>query len=529
MVKANKTVVKAACAVLAGMLIIGLGYSVKTNYIGVAKKMSNDAPSEKEYKVSYIGIKKGEIVAGASVHDPSILEVDGTYYIYGSHMATAKSEDLRTWTLVGDGYTTQNKVYGDLMSNNEAFKYTGSMFSAIPTDNGGCHVWAPDVIYNKVQKLYYMYYCTSSTWNASNLCYGVSKSPEGPFEWKGALMYSGFTSETLKSTDVLDYVSKEHAQKEYIDTNDAYNFEEYPNAIDPTVFYDADGKMWMVYGSWSGGIYLLEINEETGQVIHPKADPENNVDAYFGKRLIGGKHNSIEGPYILYDKTNGYYYMFVSYGKLNREGGYQIRVFRSKKVDGEYVDMNGGSPQINAGNHSYFGLKLSGNYILPSLEKAYMATGHNSAFIDSDDKKYIVNHTRFDDGSENHEPRVHQYFLNKEGWPCMLPYATDGETISTNGYSEDKVIGAYYVIDQGMNIDSEIAEPIKLILTKYGNVYGDGIEGTWKVDKGSCFMSIDYNNQTYQGVFCEMKDEAGTKVMTFSAVGSDQSVWGVKY
>ncbi len=30
--------------------------------------------------------------------------------------------------------------------------------------------------------------------------------------------------------------------------------------------------MWMVYGSWSGGIFLLEIDEKTGLVIHPKED-----------------------------------------------------------------------------------------------------------------------------------------------------------------------------------------------------------------------------------------------------------------
>jgi len=30
-------------------------------------------------------------------------------------------------------------------------------------------------------------------------------------------------------------------------------------------------------------------------------------------------------------------------------------------------------------------------------------------------------------------------------------------------------------------------------------------------------------------VFCKMLDEAGTEVMTFSAVGSNESVWGVKY
>ena len=33
----------------------------------------------------------------------------------------------------------------------------------------------------------------------------------------------------------------------------------------------------------------------------------------------------------------------------------------------------------------------------------------------------------------------------------------------------------------------------------------------------------------FSGVFCRMKYEAGTDVMTFSAVGQNESVWGVKY
>lgn len=486
-----------------------------------------------DYTVKYDGIKKASIDAGVSVHDPSILKVDDTYYIYGSHMSTAKSTDLRNWTSIGDGYTTDNPVYKNLMTNDKAFKYSGGAFSAIPTDDNGTHVWAPDVVYNKKLKKYFMYYCTSSTWNASNLCYGTSDSPEGPFEWKGALIYSGFTSDTLKDTDVCDYVTEDYAKKHYITSNgddfEEYNYNECPNAIDPTTFYDEDGKMWMVYGSWSGGIFLLEIDENTGKVIHPKADEKNNVDAYFGKRLIGGGHVAIEGPWIEYDKEAGYYYLFVSYGSLTSDGGYQIRAFRSKKVDGPYVDMKGNTPKPDSGDESFFGLKLSGNYMLPSLEKAYKATGHNSALIDSDGKRYIVNHTRFDDGTEAHEPRVHQYLLNEDGWPCMLPYATDGETVSEKGYDNEKIIGDYYVVDQDTTVDGEIAKPFKLIFTDKGSVFGKDIKGIWTVKDGTYYVTIKYDDEEFKGVFCDMKDEAGTKCMTFSAVGKNKSLWGVKY
>lgn len=483
-----------------------------------------------DYVVSFEGIAKAGIKAGVSVHDPSIIKVDGRYYIFGSHMSTAVSDDLRSWTSLGDGYKRDNPVYRGMLDDQEAFAYAGSGKSVIPTDDGGWHVWAPDVIYNESTGLYYLYFCTSSTWNASNLCYATSETIEGPYEWQGAMIYSGFTEESLGATDVTGYVDREEAKERYIKANGEYNFDRYPNAIDPTVLYDKEGRLWMVYGSWSGGMFLLELDPDTGEVIHPEADEANRVDAYFGKRLMGGLHTSIEGPYILYDEESGYYYLFVSYGSLVRTGGYQIRVFRSETIDGDYVDMNGKYP-LDTGNmkQSPYGLKLSGNYYLPSLPMAYMATGHNSAFIDEDGRKYIVNHTRFDNNSEFHEPRVHQFIVNEEGWPCMLPYATDGEAASETGYGTEELAGKYYVINQGTSIDDQIAEPFILYLEADGTVRGEGVQGGWKAKEGSYYMNITYGERSYSGVFCRMNDEAGTQVMTFSAVGSNESVWGVKY
>ena len=487
-------------------------------------------PADLDFTVSYDGIETAKIDAGVSVHDPSIVKVDGKYYIFGSHMSTAVSEDLRTWTSLGDGYKVKDQIYYELMANKDAFAYAGSKNSVSPSDDRTWHVWAPDVIYNEETGLYYLYFCTSSTWNASNLCYATSENIDGPYEWKGALIYSGFTAQTLDDTDVAEYVDRDTAKDRYIKKSNEYNFNKYPNAIDPTVLYDGDGRLWMVYGSWSGGMYLLELDKSTGEVIHPEEDEANRVDPYFGKRLLGGNHSSIEGPYILYDEESGYYYLFVSYGGLAREGGYQIRVFRSETIDGDYVDMNGEYPMDTDNPEHYpYGLKLSGNYFLPSLEMAYMATGHNSAFVDEDGKKYIVNHTRFDNKTEEHEPRVHQFIVNEEGWPCMLPYATDGETVSESGYSMTDVAGRYYVINQGTAINAEIAQPFILYLDESGKVYGDGVEGSWEMKDNTCYMKVSYQGTDYSGVFCQMNDEAGTQVMTFSAVGNNESVWGVKY
>lgn len=520
----KKTISCALAAAMTAGLFAGCGGATD----GAAQQGNADSTPDYNFTVSYDGIATGNVSSGVSVHDPSIVKDNGSYYIFGSHMSAAKCDDLMNWESMADGYTTSNPVYGQIYDvKEEAFAYSGDKTSLIVTDDKTTHVWAPDVIYNETTGLYYMYYCTTSTWNASNLCYGTSETIEGPYEWQGALIYSGFDKETIQATDVLDYVDEEYALKHYV-RNNSYNYEEYPNAIDPTVFYDADCRMWMVYGSWSGGIYLLELDPATGEVIHPEADPDKNVDAYYGKRLLGGGHKSIEGPYILYDETSGYYYLYVSYGVLTSNGGYQVRVFRSKTVDGEYEDMNGAYPTSEV-DHQLYGLKLTGNYKLPSIEKAYMATGHNSAFIDDDGKMYLVYHTRFNDGGEGHSPRVHQMLINEDGWPCELPYQTQGETVTESGYDNSEVVGRYFVINQGTDISSDIANPSILYLNADGSVVGREVTGTWEAKDGSYYMNITIGEEEYKGVFCQMKDEAGTEVMTFSAVGSNKSVWGVSY
>ena len=88
----------------------------------------------------------------------------------------------------------------------------------------------------------------------------------------------------------------------------------------------------MVYGSYSGGIFILEMDDETGL---PK---DRNS---YGTHLMGGNHSRIEAPYIQYNQENGYYYLFTSFGGLDADGGYNLRVARSKNPDGPYEDSQG--------------------------------------------------------------------------------------------------------------------------------------------------------------------------------------------
>lgn len=470
-------------------------------------------------------IQKGNQKLGISVHDPSIVKAEDNYYIFGSHMEAAESSDLLSWKSFASGVNKKNPLFDNLFSEDmKAFEYVGKY-----TD-GGYAVWAPDVIYNKAMNKWVMYFSTSHDYRTSNICFATADKVTGPYTYQDTILYSGFTSMTAEKTNFIEIMGEDAKVRDYL-TAAQYNNLKYPNCIDPTLFYDKEGRMWMVYGSWSGGIWLLEIDETTGYPIHPETNEETHTDKYFGKYLIGGIHNSCEGPYILYDEESDYYYLFISYGELTREGGYQIRQFRSENVEGPYLDATGNTLGYES-NHSAFGVKMMGNYLLPSLETAYMAPGHNSALIDGNGKRYLVYHQRFDSGTEYHEPRIHQMFINEDGWMVAAPFATGDEELKADGYqSKSEIAGTYYSVNHGTDIGSEIHSYQRMELKKDGQVIMDGKKvGTYSITEGKCFITLVIEDITYKGIVIEMKDEAGNFTRCFSVVGNNnETIWGVHY
>jgi len=470
-------------------------------------------------------IEVGNQVMGVSVHDPSIVKSDGKYYIFGSHMAAAVSEDLTGFKTFADGVNAQNPLFDNLLTGEmKAFAFTDKHV------DGYYAVWAPDVMYNPVMEKWVMYFSTSHDYRTSVICMATADQIEGPYSYQESLIYSGYSLTNVEETNFYDILGADAKAMDYM-SGGAYNNLKYPNCIDPTLFYDEEGKLWMVYGSWSGGVWLLEIDESTGLPIHPEDDEENEVDTYYGKHILGGLHNSCEGPYILYDEASGYYYLFVSYGGLTREGGYQIRQFRSENVTGPYVDTTGENFGYVAKHNSY-GLKMMGNYSLPSLKMAYMAPGHNSALKDEDGKYYLVYHQRFDNGSEYHEPRVHQMFVNEDGWMVTSPFAVTAERALEPSYKAlADIAGSYYYVNHGTAITSDISEYEKLEIKKNGTVVlADGTEGTCTLTKDSNKIAITIGEVIYKGVVIEQQDEAGNEVRCITAAGNNnESIWAVFY
>ena len=84
---------------------------------------------------------------------------------------------------------------------------------------------------------------------------------------------------------------------------------------------------------------------------------------------------------------------------------------------------------------------------------------------------------------ELHEPRVHQLFRTKDGWLVAAPFATDGETLKEDGYSEDEIQGTFYLVNHGTDISDKVHKPQKIQLNADGTVTGEELEGAWKQKK----------------------------------------------
>lgn len=187
----------------------------------------------------------------------------------------------------------------------------------------------------------------------------------------------------------------------------------------------------------------------------------------------------------------------------------------------------------NTSYQAYLGIKLFGNYSFSSLTTGYKSGGHNSAFIDTDGQRYLVYHTRFNNGTEFHEVRVHQQFLNADKWPVTAVYEFLGSTISSTGYSANDMNGTYQFVNMGTDASTSgvgMLTTQSVTLNSNGTITGN-VTGTWSYTSGTYYCTMVIGGVTYKGIFFKQKNESSShpSVMTFSLIGTNnQCIWGSK-
>ncbi|MBW8898637.1 MAG: family 43 glycosylhydrolase, partial [Massilia sp.] len=162
------------------------------------------------------------------------------------------------------------------------------------------------------------------------------------------------------------------------------------NAIDPALFRDHDGKVYLSYGSFFGGIGLAEINQSTGKLA-------GSVTT-----IWGGGGRDIEAPYITRD--GGYYYLFVNRGSCCHgvDSTYTVEVQRATDVRGPY-----------SGTRT----------ILPVTDGKYRGPGH-IADLRQDGCHFVSTH--YHDLSDNGNAKLDILRMTYSGgWPVLTRNFTD--------------------------------------------------------------------------------------------------------
>ena len=538
-------------------------------------------------------------------HDPSIVVDDitnpnsPTYYIYGSHLGRGKTtaaKNYQEWSTFKVGEEAKDYV-NSLFANkqgtlvNYANAYASHLITEVKNSKGetvkfgnfdahawqakGNNVqgmqWAPDVIYNKTMKKWCMYMSLNgANWCSSIVCF-VSDNIEGPWVYQGPVVFSGFqgsyahnsyaAADDWKHTDFAIATGETTLPTRYKIGKSWGTY--WPNCIDPCVFYDDNDNLWMSYGSWSGGIFMIKLDktnglrdytytfpyEVNGKVTTPGAASANcTSDPYFGKKIAGGYYVSGEASYI--QKVGKYYYLFMSYGGLTAAGGYQIRVFRSEKPDGPYKDCLTSTgldavydkPRVNFGVDANRdeGVKLFGNYQWETMPNAELAQGHNSAIVDHKGRALIVYHTRFMNRGEEHEVRVHQLFVNQDGWLVAAPYEFSGETYTDNDiatqqlYDATEVAGDYQIIAHPYRQNTAAMayeKPVTIHLNADGSISGE-YTGKWELVSGTSYINLTLKGVAtanaevmFKGVLTKQTiDYTNIKALCFTALSSSDGL-----
>ncbi|MBV6319821.1 glycoside hydrolase family 43 protein [Duganella violaceipulchra] len=449
----------------------------------------------------------------ASVHDPAVIKVDGTYYVFGSHLAAAKSTDLMNWTKIADGVNAANPLF-----NNVVTALADTFTWAQVTD-----LWAPDVVKLGDGKFYFYYNACKGDSPRSALGVAVADKIEGPYVNKQIMLKSGMWGQISE------------------DGVNVYDALTMPNVVDPNTFFDKDGKLWMIYGSYSGGIFILAMDPATGL---------QKPGQGYGKHLMGGNHSRIEGAYVMYSPQSKFYYLFTSFGGLDANGAYNMRVARSLNPDGPYVDAKGNDmanvkanpslPLFDDASIAPFGQKIMGNHQFALADGetgtplGYVSPGHNSAYYEASTGQYfLVFHTRFPGTGELHQIRVHEMFINEDGWIVVSPFRYAPLSKNSTALSAEVTVadaaGAYKMINHGKDITAAIKPSQNIKLAADGTVSG-AATGTWKHNGANKITITLGATGTFNGVLSrQWNTNASAFVVTWTAQSVDGvSIWGAR-
>lgn len=281
------------------------------------------------------------------VHDPVVIQSGNTYYLFATGLGAKTSSNLTTWAAAP-----------------RPFSAPAWLSTAVP---GVTDLWAPDI--SNFGGKYHLYY-SGSTFGSNKSCIGHA------------------TRDSLSTGSWTDQGSATICSN--VGSTDNWN------AIDPNVVLDTEGTPWLSFGSFWGGLKILQLDEQGKPV-------GTTVTAIAARPNNGG---ALEAPFIV--RRCGYYYLFMSWDACCKgaDSTYNIRVARSANVTGPYADKAGTAALQGGGT------------LMAKGDSTWAGPGHEAVlFVGT--KAYLVYHA-YAKSNGVATLRIAELFWDSDGWPIPV-------------------------------------------------------------------------------------------------------------
>ena len=441
-----------------------------------------------------------------NVHDPSCIKAGDYYYMYSTDAIYFDRRKRGRHTDVKPGFI-QVRRSRDLVN----WEFTGWAFDEIPAEatewvrshnkgHGATNIWAP-YITRGTNGSYLLYYCVSAFGKpTSYIGLARSQSPEGPWEQMGCVVR---TDETTPM-----------------------------NAIDPSVITGNDGRRWMHYGSYFGGLYCVELDPSTGLTLHP------GDLGHLTARRANWRVDNLEAPEIYYSPVHNKYYLFGSYEPLMTT--YNVRVCRGDRAEGPFIDFHGKEMRDTTNNFPI----LTAPYRFHGHD-GWAGTGHCGVFDDGTGRVFMVHQARLAPHNELMDLHLRRVFFTPSGWPVVSPerYAGNPDTtfdtadiagvwelIHINDPRSNRRLEAGQVLWGEGEVKPGESQPGRICA-----VYPDGYltvgdkEGSWSFDPDTQLLSITVGGETIADLIVHSGHdwERSADTMLFTGLDSNgRSMWG---
>lgn len=266
--------------------------------------------------------------------DPMVVDGrDGFWYAYGTsdplregervahRIPTARSADLVHWTYVGDAFGPDQLP---------------------PYARANAALWAPDVRHLNGRWVMYMTVTeTTAGDGASAIGVATAPTPTGPWTF-----------------------AAEPAVPPRPAPGGGFLW-----TFDPAQLTTPDGRRFLYYGSYFGGIWVSELSADALRIT--------------GTATRVAIDNKFEGAYVV--RRGGWYYLFASSANCcaGPTTGYSVSAGRSRDPRGPFVDRLGQSLNVS---------RAGGTPVIAPNGNRWVGTGHNGLVTDRAGQDWLVYH-----------------------------------------------------------------------------------------------------------------------------------------